>query len=762
MQNNYLYRPKNLVKMTIFRYLSCVLFSLLFLSGTVFSQPTSKITEEPKKDITLEDLWQYYILYFSGGVDDYQSMKDGESYVLFEEGNLNQYSFKSGKLIKTLVSKNELESAGIKDISTVFNASLSEDEKKVLIETGKKPKYRHSYYCNVYVWDINAKKLISVSPQKKVQLPDFSPDGKMVSFVEDNNIFIYNLDNQTKTQVTNDGETNKIINGAPDWVYEEEFSFSKAYFWSPDSKKIAWIRFDESRVKEWNMTIYGKLYPENYSYKYPKAGEDNSVVSVNIYNISAKNIQQADLGKDSDIYIPRIIWTRNPDELCVFRLNRLQNQLDFLIYHTSTNKTDLLFTDTDPYYVDITDNYFFVSSPSKPGKQTTDNPENQYFIYTSEKGGYNQIYLYSFSSGQSKMISAQQVDVTKIFGVDETNKTVYYQAAGRTATDKEIYTAGFDGHVALFYGEKGTSDAAFSKTFNYAVVEWSDGNNPYKVFVTDSKGKTIRYVDNGEGAKSILSGYNFPQKEFITIKTQSGTELNAWMIKPHNFREDKKYPVLFYCYGGPGSNTVNNEWDYLDIWHRMMASKGYIVVSVDNRGTAFRGVEFKKCTYKKLGKLEAEDQIDAARYIAGLPYVDPERIGIWGWSFGGYLSLLSLFKGNDVFKMAVAVAPVTNWRYYDNIYTERFMQKPQDNPTGYDQNSPINYVKNLKGKLLVIHGTADDNVHLQNTMELVNALNNANKQFDMHLYPNKNHSIYGGLTRYHLFTKITNYILSNL
>lgn len=745
--------------MAIAKYFILILICLPFWSSIISAQPTEKITEKPKKEITLEDLWQKYTFYFSSSLDNYRSMKDGQHYVVLEGGNLRQYDYKNGNLINTLVAAKELESSGIRDISKISDMTLSEDESKVLIETDKKNKYRHSYYCYVYVWDIKSKKLTAISSTKKVQLPCFSPDGKMVSYVEDNNIFIFNLENNQKFQLTTDGEINKIINGAPDWVYEEEFSYLKAYYWSPDSKKIAWIRFDESNVKEWNMTMYGKLYPENYTYKYPKAGEDNSVVSVHVYDFNTQSAVSVDLGNNPDIYIPRIIWTKNPDELCVLRLNRLQNKLDFLLYNTVKKKTELFLTDTDPYYVDITDNYFFVSLSSK--KQMNLN-QRQLFIYTSESGGFNQIYIYDFSSGKSKRISAEKVDVVKIYGINESEKAVYYQASGKSATEKEVYMATFEGKVTLISGDKGTTDATFSHTFSYAVVAWSDGNTPYKEYVISGTGKKIRDINDGSLETELIDTYYFPKKEFISISTRSGLELNAWIIKPHNFNPEKRYPVLFYCYGGPGSNTVNNEWNYLDIWHRMMASKGYIVVSVDNRGTAFRGVEFKKCTYKQLGKLEAEDQIDAARFIASLPYVDPHRIGIWGWSFGGYLSLLSLFKGSDVFSMAVAVAPVTNWRYYDNIYTERFMQKPQDNPEGYDQNSPINFVKNYQGKLLIIHGTADDNVHLQNTMELVNALNNANKQFDMHLYPNKNHSIYGGLTRYHLFTKITNFIMENL
>jgi len=745
------------------RFSVLIIIAVYSIYSPVFAQQTEKVKEPSLKEINLEDLWFNFSFYFQSGFDEFISMKDGLHYSVLEENGLNQYDYAKGELSKVIVSIDEFKRVGIKNTSSISNYTFSNDETKILLETNREAIYRHSYYCIASVYDLNTKKLTEINNGNKVKLPEISPDGKYVSFIRDNNLIIFDLLSKTETIITNDGEINKIINGSPDWVYEEEFSFSKAYFWSSDSKKIAWIRFDESGVKEWSMTIWGDLYPEEYKYKYPKAGEDNSKVSVHIYFLDSKMSSKVELGQEDDIYIPRIMWTKNPDELCILKLNRLQNKLDFLLYNSKTSQASVFLSDENKYYLDITDDYYFTckQSTQKSSKQLCSN-QNKYFFFLSEQEGFNQIYYYDFDLKQKIKMTNGEFDVVKIYGVDEMNGKVYYQAAAEKPINKEIYSITLKGKAERIGRNKGTADAYFSNGFKYCVIGWSDGNTPYITEIFNEKGRSIREINDGSNENSILKNYYFPKKEFFTITTSAGVELNAWMIKPHNFTEGRKYPVLMYCYGGPGSNTVNNEWDYLDMWHRMIASKGYIVVSVDNRGTAFRGNEFKKCTYKQLGNLEANDQIEAANYLSGLPYIDNERIGIWGWSFGGYLSLLSILKGSGVFKMAIAVAPVTNWRYYDNIYTERFMQKPQDNPEGYDENSPVNFVKNLKGKLLIIHGTSDDNVHVQNTMEIVKALNNANKQFDMHLYPNKNHGIYGGATRYHLFTKITNYIYNNL
>jgi dipeptidyl-peptidase-4 len=720
---------------------SLLLSSLLF-SGYVQAQPSSKADKHPTKDVSLEDVWAYFTFYprFIQGL---RSMEDGKHYSVQEESSIVQYSYETGEKVKVLVDG---EKTTIDFTSYVFN----KNEDKVLLSTEHEAIYRHSYIANYYVWDIKTEKLTYLSEKGKQSLASFSPDGNKVAYVRENNLYYFDLISNKEIQITKDGEFNKIINGAPDWVYEEEFSFSKGFAWSPDNRFIAFMKFDESAVKQWSMTMYGQLYPDQYTYKYPKAGEDNSIVSVHVYDLSKNAIVKMDVGEESDQYIPRIKWTKETGKLCITRLNRLQNQLDLLLADAQSGNSKVLLHEENKYYIDITDDLSFLD-------------DQEHFIWTSEQDGYLHIYLYNMKGKKVRQITKGEWDITSFHGVDETNKLVYYTSAESSPTQRDLYVIGLDGKGKKNIGEKnGTNEADFSADFSYFINTWSDANTPPVTKLCNAKGKVIRVLEDNAALLKKQEDYRISKKEFFTFKTSEGVELHGWMIKPYTFKKNREYPVFMTCYGGPGVNTVNNSWSYNDLYYQFLASKGYIVASVDNRGTGYRGEEFKKSTYLQLGKLESIDQIEAAQYLADLPYVDGSRIGIQGWSFGGYLSSLALLKGGDVFKMAIAVAPVTNWRYYDNIYTERFLRKPQDNPEGYDDNSPINFVKNLKGKYLIIHGTADDNVHVQNTIEMVNALNNANKQFDMHIYPNKNHSIFGGYTRYHLFNKMTLFIDENL
>ncbi|MGZ4093416.1 MAG: S9 family peptidase, partial [Bacteroidia bacterium] len=562
---------------------------------------------------------------------------------------------------------------------------------------------------------------------------------------------IKDLDNGSETQITTDGENNKIKNGWSDWVYEEEFSKAESFFWNSNGTKIAYIRYDESKVKEFEMAIYNGLYPEQYKFKYPKAGEDNSIVSVHIYDLASKKTVTVDIGKETNIYIPRITWTGDANILSVQRMNRLQNKLELLFADAINGTTKVILTEEAKTYIDITDDLTFLKG-------------NKGFIWSSEKDGFNHLYQYDFTGKLVNQITKGNWDLMEFKGYDEATKTLYYVSTEVSPTDRDLYAVSLDGKSKRKLStQKGTTDAEFSKSFKYYVSSYSNANTPTVYELHSADGKLIKVLEDNKELVAKLSEYDIAKKEFFTFKTSEGVELNGWMMKPVNFDATKKYPVFQFAYGGPGANECNNQWELFDYpWHQVLCSAGYIVVCVDNRGTLGRGREFKHSTYLQLGKLETIDQIEVAKYMGSQSYVDKNRIGFMGWSFGGYLSSLLITKGADYFKANIAVAPVTNWRYYDNIYTERFMRTPQENASGYDDNSPVNFVKNIKGKFLLIHGTADDNVHFQNSMEMNAALVKNNIPFEFMAYPNKNHGIGGGLTRVHLFSKMFEFIKLNL
>ena len=681
-------------------------------------------------------------------------MNDSEHFTQIKRDSINAYSYKTGKLEKVIVTSSELIPEGKSDPIPLYDYSFSADESKMLFATETESIYRRSSKSEYYIFDLKSRKLQKLSENGKQQMADFSSDNSKVAFVRDDNIFIRNLETGTESQITTDGEKGKIINGTTDWVYEEEFAVVKGFHWSPDGKKIAFMRFDESQVKEWWLTYYGELYPERYHYKYPKAGEDNSIVSIHVYDLETNQTMLVDVGDEADQYIPRIKFTGFGNTLSVLRVNRLQNKLEILFADVNTGKTNVVYTEENKYYIEDGnyDNIYYLN-------------DNKQIILTSEHSGFNHIYLYDVESEHINPVTRGNWDVTDLIGVDAENEKVYFASAEVSPLDRNVYVVGFDGKKKKnLTPDAGTNSARFSKNYKYFIKTWSDANTPTVYSVNKGKnGDLIRVLEDNAKLIQTREAYNLERKEFFTITTSEGVELNAYRILPYNFDDTKKYPVLFDIYGGPGSQTVRNSFGGGDMWHQYLAQEGIMVVSVDNRGTGARGEEFKKVTYKELGKYEIIDQIEAAKYLGSLDYVDEDKIGIFGWSYGGYMSTLAMTKGAGIFDAGIAVAPVTNWRYYDNIYTERFMRTPRENPDGYDENSPINHVEKLEGPYLLIHGMADDNVHPQNSIDLITALVAANKDFELMFYPNSNHGIYTGKnTRLHLYQKITGFLFENL
>lgn len=714
---------------------------LLFLVATVFGQ----------QKITIENI--YGGAFRAKGMDELQSLKNTDQYTVLNVDRASRtqqidlYDFATLKKVSNLIdTKNHTAlSAGID--SYIFDSS----EKKILIACNSNQIFRHSFTADYYLYDIASKSLTKLF-DFQIQEPTFSPDGTKIAYARENNLYVYDIASNKSTPITTDGKKNAVINGITDWVYEEEFAFVRAFDWSKDSKKVAYIRFDESQVPEFSMSMFHKdLYPTIETFKYPKAGEKNSVVSLHIYDVAATATKKVDLGNYNDFYIARLQWTNDANVLSAQVLNRHQDNLDLLFVDGNTAAAKVVLNEKDKAYVDVTDNLTFLKDNS--------------FIWTSEKDGFNHIYLYDKTGKLKTQVTKGNWEVTSYYGFDEKTKTIFYQSTENGSINRDLYRIGLDGKNKLRLSKKtGTSAATFSPNFQYFITTFSSNLVPTTYTLNESKtGKEIQVIENNQALADKLKAYNLPAKEFIVLKTAKGNELNAWILKPKDFDPSKKYPVFMYQYSGPGSQQVNNDWNNSDdYWFLSLTQQGYIVACVDGRGTGFKGADFKKVTQKELGKYEVEDQIDAARVLGSYSYVDASRIGIFGWSYGGFMASNCIFQGNDVFKMAIAVAPVTNWRFYDSVYTERYMQTPQENASGYDQNSPINHVDKLKGKFLLIHGSGDDNVHVQNSMQMMEALIQANKQFDSQIYPDKNHGIYGGATRIQLYNKMTNFIKENL
>jgi dipeptidyl-peptidase-4 len=730
------------------------------LTGVSFAQ---------KKALTLNDIYgPQGSIFTPKTVSGVNWMKSGGFYTTQQNGKVIKYSIATGEAVETLFDQMAVKVEGSNQTIQFDSYELSSNEQKLVLTTGIEKIYRRSFKADFYVYDLTTKKLVQLSKNGKQMLATLSPDGSKVAFVRSNNLFINDLATQTEQAVTTDGKWNEIINGACDWVYEEEFSFAKAFEWSPDGKKIAFYRFDESRVPEYNLQIWGDLYPKDYRYKYPKAGESNSVVQIWVYDLASNQKTKVEVGSETDQYIPRIKWTQDSNLLSLKRMNRLQNRLDILHADASTGQSQTVWSEESNTYVDLefTDDLTYLGD----GKS---------FIQSSERSGYKHLYQYDMNGKLLKQLTSGDWEVTDIVGIDEKNQILYFTSSMVSPLERHLYSLSlatplFTKSKKIIAGgplgpvkltdKSGSNAINMSPDFSYYLIYNQSAQEPLTVSLQQtSTKKTVRVLEANQKLRERIAEYNLPKQDFFKFTTTQGTELNAWMIKPLDFDASKKYPVLMFVYGGPGSQTVSDVWtNPLTAWFKLLATKGYIIVSVDGRGTGARGNAFRTSTYAQLGKVETEDQIEGAKYLAALPYVDASRIGIHGHSYGGYMTSLCMTIGADYFKAGIAGAPVTTWRYYDTVYTERYLKRPQDNASGYDDNSPITHVNKLKGKFLIVHGTGDDNVHFQNSVDFVNALIKAGKQFDSFYYPNRTHGISGGNTLIHRYQMMTDWVLKNL
>jgi len=714
---------------------------LLFFVGL------SVLTFAQEKKITIEEIYQG--AFRTSGLDVLRSMKNGEHYTILnynsadKSSSIDKYDYKTLEKVETIVNSSEIEA-----IPSFSSYIFSEDESKILLATEIESIFRHSTLGVFFVYDIASKSIVNVS-EDKIQEPLLSPNGTQVAYASKNNLYIFDIASKTAKQITTDGAKNKIINGITDWVYEEEFAVVRSFAWNSNGTKIAFLRFDESEVPEFSMDVYGtNLYQKQNVFKYPKAGENNALVSLHIFDVKSSSISNIELG--DPYYIPRIKWMNDADYLSVTTMNRHQNHLKLQAVNAKNNAVTLLLEEKDNAYVDINDNLTFLEDDS--------------FIWSSEMDGYNHLYLYGSDGKLLNQITSGDWEVTDYYGYDQNEDKIYYQSTENGSINRGAYSVESNGKKKKELAtEIGTNAATFSTDFTYFINTYSSASAPYRYTLHKAlTGEKIKDIKDNQALVEKLKGYDAAPKEFSTLVI-NGNDLNMYMVKPNDFDASKLYPLLLFQYSGPGSQSVANRWGGAnDYWHQMLASEGYIVACVDGRGTGFKGRDFKKVTQKELGKYEVEDQIAAAKKLSELSYIDEDRTGIWGWSYGGFMATNCILKGNDVFETAIAVAPVTSWRFYDTIYTERFMLTPAENPSGYDDNSPFNYPELLKGNYLLVHGSGDDNVHVQNTMRMVEALVQANKPFEWAIYPDKSHGISGGNTRLHLFNKMTNFIKENL
>lgn len=682
-------------------------------------------------------------------VGEMRSLPDGEHYTAMnpERTMIVSYSYKTGTPTDTLFNTQNAREC---TFDTFDGYMISSTGHRIIIMKDREMIYRRSFKANCYDYDVRRNYVKPLSDTgKKLMIPAFSPDGRMCAYVIDNNIWLRKFDFDTEIQVTNDGEANKILNGTTDWVYEEEFAVTGLMAWSPDSEYLTFVRSDETEVPEYSMQVYGEgVYPGYHKFKYPKAGERNSRITLHSYSVATKDIKRLDVPVDAESYIPRIVFTNNAEQLAVMTLNRTQNVFNMYYANPKSGVFRLILREENKAYVDS--EWLFSITFTEGG-----------FYYVSEQDGYAHLYQYSPTGVMQRQITQGNWDVTAFLGVDETTKTVYYQSAEESPLQRSVYSTDVKGNKVKLTSQAGTNRAVFSDNHAYFVNTYSNANTPAKITVSETKTrKELRVLQDNAVLVSKLAGYSFSPKEFIKVHTASDLELNAWIVKPVNFDPNRKYPVLMTQYSGPNSQQVLDQFG-LD-WEQYLAANDIIVVCVDGRGTGARGEAFRKCTYMRMGELEARDQIEAAQALGKLPYIDPARFSIYGWSFGGYNTLMAMTTGNGTFKAGIAVAPPTDWKYYDTVYTERFMRTPQENFQGYAATSPLEKAKDLQGRLLLIHGTADDNVHFMQSLVYAEALVQAGKQFDMHFYKDRDHGISGGNTRYHLYTKICNFLFDNL
>ena len=699
----------------------------------------------------------------SKSMTEVRPMADGETYAqISDDGKrIVTYSFRTGQQTGVLFDATAVQGA---DIDMVEGYIMSPDNGRILIQTATKAIYRRSFTATYYIYNTHTNQLEPLSDGGPQQTPVFSPDANLIAFVRDNNIFLVDLlHDKAECQVTMDGKFNEVINGIPDWVYEEEFSTNSSMVFSADSRQIAWIRYDESAVKQYSMQLFkGQKpersefaeYPGDYTYKYPVPGQVNSKVSVHSYDIQSHQTKTIDVPLDTDGYIPRIKATSDPSKIAVFTMNRHQDQLRIYMANPLTAVCQLAIEDRVEKYI---------KEETLEDVQLTD----KHILLPSERDGYNHLYLYNLNGQLLRQIVTDKYVVKSVYGYDEKSGDTYFAANPNGATDQQVMVARKNGKTEVLSRQAGVNHAIFSKNFKYFINIWSDLDHPAQYTLCQNNGKVLQtMIDNHELVEN-LSAYDLGKKELFSFTTSEGVLLNGWMVKPADFDPAKKYPVIMYQYGGPGNQQVLNQWGIGmsgngAILEQFLCQQGYICVCVDNRGTGGRGAEFEKCTYLRLGELEARDQVETALWLGSQTYVDKERIGIWGWSYGGWNTLMSMSEGRPVFRAGVAIAPPTCWRYYDSIYTERYMRTPQENPQGYDEVNPIARASQLHGALLVCHGLADDNVHYQNTAEYVESLVQADKDFRQLVYTNRNHSIFGGNTRNHLFRQAISHFNAEL
>lgn len=722
------------------------------LKVLLFLSLCTTLHAQEKKQLTVEDI--YHAKKFSGTtIEDVEWQPDskGFTYTVRQDDptapqDIYHHDVASGEttvLIKSDGLTYEGEPVQLSDYS------WTDDGKYLLIVGKQKQIWRHSREAPHYLYEVDTKELTPLAGgHPGLRNVKLSPNGEWVGFVREHNIYVTHLESGEEKAVTTDGTAN-VLNGEFDWVYEEEFGLADAWRWSPDGSKIAFWQIDQARVKEFHLIDQMPVYNEIFKLKYPKAGEKNAIVKVGVADLEGGEITWMDIGEETDIYIPRIFWTNSSDKLAIMRLNRLQNHLELLMADTETGESEVVITDTNPAWIDVRHDIHFLK-------------QNDHIVWTSEKSGFRHAYLYDYDGNLVSQLTSGEWPISAVEGVDEDGGWLYFSGKKDSPIEENIYRVKLDGSGLERISQRaGWHSGDFSPNYQYVVGRFSDVKTPTQVMLRKTDGELVRWLEKNE--IEALQDYNMVYPEFLNVTTEDGVELNAYMIKPADFDPHKKYPVLVFGYGGPGSQMVVNRWGgSRQMWHQLMTEKGYIVFCLDNRGTGGRGKAFKNLAYGDLSKWSVHDQIEGAKYLRSLPYVDGERIGFWGWSGGGYLTLMMLMRGADYFTTGVSVAPVSNFRFYDTIWTERYMGLPQENKEGYANANVLNYVDGLKGNLLIVHGTGDDNVHVQNTMHVVNELQKRAIQFDMMIYPNKNHRISGGKTQWHLFTKITDYLLENL